>query len=182
MKRTSAWILALVMVMCPLVALGETSIVVDQKAVKEVGINELIVVDDVLTFWVGGYSFSDKGYFFAQGSPSYSSAAKFYTSGNDYQFLVINCTLINESLSSFQYDKYISDVRVVFRDKYDYWPLYGQKDPNRAHDSYEMYAVAPLVEGYPRFFFDVPNLVETSTEPLLLYLTIDGQPYMCKLR
>lgn len=187
MKKISIVFLVLMMFMVffytPAMAESPTIVIRDEDSVKEMKLEELIVVEDLFTFNVENWDFCNLlEYTKTNPGPYYTD----YESGSEERFFYVYCRMLNESLVNLTYDKYLSEAKLKFRGKYEFSPVlsleYLPDEGNFYLDRDSVTPFEPLTFGFPRIIFLVPNLVETSKDSLVLYLTVNGVEYAYRVR
>lgn len=169
--------LSLAVVLC--VAFGGAALAAGGEELDrvEVPLGETIVVDDLMDLTVNSMAVSKSEKYFGD-SNKYST----YYSGEDHRFLLVHCTLLNTALEYYAYGNYIKNVRMVYKEKFEYEPVLLQNLPDKEYPTQSLWEIEPLVETTPIFFFKVPNVVASSSDALYLHFTVGETDYSCKIR
>lgn len=158
MKKTITLFLALLTLAGVLFASASTVspvLVIGDEDTAEIGrLKEPIVLQDIFVFTVDKCEFRE-----------YGKRVQF-TGFSAY------CTMFNESVANLSYADYITGARLVFRDRYEYQPV----------EIRGIKSVKPLLYTNPEIIFQVPKLIESSKEPLVLYLMVNGVEYAFKVQ
>lgn len=171
------WISLALLMVCVLSIASVPACGEEAKIYNEVALSKPLQLPDLMDLTINAAVFSKEEKYFGTGT-NYAT----YTSGEGFRFLLVNCTLLNTALEYYKYDDYIKDVKLVFREKYEYSPTLLQNFPDKKYPTEALWEIQPLVSTTPIFFFKVPTLLETSLDPIYLYFTIGDVNYSCKLR
>jgi len=176
MKKRISMILCILF----LVSLVSTQAFAEASAdITEVSLGDILAVEDLMDFTIKSISFSKSEKYYGKDGVNYST----YAAGGEYRFLLVNCVLLNVSLDYYTYDSHISNVKIVYRDKYEYEPVYLQNARGKKLLTQKLWEVEALVSITPVFLFKVPKIIEeTSLESIYLYFTLDNADYVCKIR
>lgn len=181
MKKISILFLALMMfVVVPFaLATAESPVFIGEDVKNEGKLGEPIVVEDLFSFCIDKWNFGDSWGYYKELKTGWATLY----SGMEYQLFYVYCSMFNESLEKLTYNKYLSGALLKFKDKYEYpVELVNQFLPDKDHDYLPAIPVDPLTNAYVNFVFKVPNLIETSKDQLILYLTINDVEYVFKVR
>lgn len=178
MKRYVALLLALLMM--PLsCALGttESPVIIVPESVKE--LKEEIIEKGLYIFAISEWGFGESWRYYDKVG---GSRKEFY-SQEEHQLFYVYCYMFNLSTIPYMFDRYLTGARLVYNNKYEYEPLgIHQWLPTHEKDYATHYEKEPLLYAYPNIVFKVPNMIETSKDPLTLYITLNGVEYMYKVR
>ena len=171
------WISFILVVVClvPVVLMQASAETPIEFAALVVG--EPLVLDDLMDFTITGARF-DKTEISYGDEKNYSTNR----SGPDYKFYTVECSLLNTTTGYYTYDTYITKVRLVYKDKFEFEPTLMQNFPDKKYPTKKLWDIQSLILTQPMFLFKVPNVVQTTLDSLQLYLTINGVDYVCKLR
>ena len=171
------WISVLLVVVClmPIVLVQAFAEAPVEPAKIVVG--EPLVLEDLMDFTI-------KGTHFDKTEISYGDEKNYSTNraGPDYKYFTVDCSLLNTTTGYYTYDTYITNVKLVYKDKFEFEPTLMQNFPDKKYPIKKLWDIQSLILTQPMFLFKVPNVVQTTLDPIMLYLTIDGVDYVCQLR
>ena len=149
-----------------------------ENVVIPLEIGKVAAYSDLFEFWITGMNFKDRFECYKE----VSGWSFFVESGNTFQYLNVECSILNISLSDLNVRPYFSAILM-----YDnYYPFEGDvllRDLNRSgRICYFDFPYGMLEEGKLCFLFEVPNIVETSNKPIVLNLMVGEKAYSIKLR
>lgn len=148
----------------------------DEKVLIEKG--ETVVIEDFSEFTLTDTKFGKK-----IEPPNPSSFYTYYEAkeeGTTYLDIIITVKSLLTSGKSA--DEFVS-VKVMFNDKYEYRTFSTiEKDGGGDFTYTNITSIEPLKNGTLHFLAEVPEEVESGTEPLDVELTINGKEYTYKIR
>lgn len=149
-------------------------------AETEIKLGDHTLHGDELSFSVAEYNFVDE----------YSSARDLgishgrKSSGNTYQFLIVEVPFLNESLSEITLAKLKPSAYLTYSEKYSFDGIIKFRDLNRSNQcAIEAdFAIGVLEEGQMCVIFEVPNIVENSKNELVFHMLIGEEEYVVNIR
>ncbi len=146
-------------------------------APTEIVLEKPLVLPDLMDFTIKSTSFSKSEKYYGD-SGNYAT----YVAGENYRFFLVKCELLNTSLNYYIYSDHIKNVKIVFKDKFEYEAILLQNFPEKKYPTEKLWEIESLVSTTPIFFFKVPKMIEGTLDPIMLYFTLDDVNYACKLR
>lgn len=136
------------------------------KVSGEIAIGDVVSNDDTFSFEITDLYYTEK--------PSYKTGNITYSYGNEGYYLVCQLDFQNldtETMESWGNER-IEDMKLTFADKYDY----------EGESWIPTNEIVPLGNGYVFLVFEVAESVETSTDPLMMTFTVDGNEFTVNCR
>lgn len=177
---------------------GRDSVSIDNLVVgKEVEIEDYAIIKPTEF----GYFDSLGHYYKDKFSISWNDHHGYYNSGNEADFALLRCDLINTAMKSKDFTKNCT-VKVIFNNKYEYAGWVYQSNYNNGSDGsfYKLaedknnqgkryaidpannFAIDPMYTGHYIFGCPLPNAVINSTKPLKMIITLDGNEITYHIR
>ena len=161
-----------------------TGLVSGGGGVREIVLGEAVQIGDSCTFKANWFEIFDKFDSYENSKDSWSDLE---SSGESYQYLYIDCALLNLGLTENQIPSRILTAKVLYDAKYEFEGTiyFAQKDQQQGKKKV-LYAETPplglLEEGRIGIIISVPNIVETQNAATDLYITVLGEEFMIPLR